>query len=241
MKIGRSLAVGEVSLYSEGTREPVAHAVGTYSIPPAPKNHPWMSCHSWILERNTLSTSHSSLHLPPVTTVTLYKGAAPVGFLHRRLAMMLGKNPWLTSRIVKKNTTDRVVSPAYTKAFELEPVISQHALWSTDTLFVARKMRTLETCNRWRWTVVPEDGRSDWNRRNGRQSGHYFVAGYNVTGFALVVSMNLYWESTCSHFTLPHNTSTIALCMVDANRDGSRCKEWKFYMYSRHLLFRNIQ
>jgi acyl-coenzyme A thioesterase PaaI-like protein len=34
MKLGKSLAVGEVSLYSEGTAEPVAHAVGTYSIPP---------------------------------------------------------------------------------------------------------------------------------------------------------------------------------------------------------------
>jgi acyl-coenzyme A thioesterase PaaI-like protein len=34
MKLGKSLAVGEVSLYSEGTSEPVAHAVGTYSIPP---------------------------------------------------------------------------------------------------------------------------------------------------------------------------------------------------------------
>jgi acyl-coenzyme A thioesterase PaaI-like protein len=34
MKIGRSLAVGEVSLYSEGSSEPVAHVVGTYSIPP---------------------------------------------------------------------------------------------------------------------------------------------------------------------------------------------------------------
>ncbi len=34
MKIGKSLAVGEVSLYSEGTNEPVAHVVGTYSIPP---------------------------------------------------------------------------------------------------------------------------------------------------------------------------------------------------------------
>jgi acyl-coenzyme A thioesterase PaaI-like protein len=33
MKIGRSLAVGEVTLYSEGNPEPVAHAVGTYSIP----------------------------------------------------------------------------------------------------------------------------------------------------------------------------------------------------------------
>lgn len=34
MKVGRSLAVGEVSLYSEGSSEPVAHVVGTYSIPP---------------------------------------------------------------------------------------------------------------------------------------------------------------------------------------------------------------
>ena len=35
MKVGRSLAVGEVWLYSEGAPEPVAHAVGTYSIPAA--------------------------------------------------------------------------------------------------------------------------------------------------------------------------------------------------------------
>ena len=34
IKLGRSLAVGEVSLYSEGSSEVVAHAVGTYSIPP---------------------------------------------------------------------------------------------------------------------------------------------------------------------------------------------------------------
>jgi uncharacterized protein (TIGR00369 family) len=33
IKLGRSLAVGEVSLYSEGRGEVVAHAVGTYSIP----------------------------------------------------------------------------------------------------------------------------------------------------------------------------------------------------------------
>ena len=33
IKLGRTLAVGEVSLYSEGNEEPVAHAVGTYSIP----------------------------------------------------------------------------------------------------------------------------------------------------------------------------------------------------------------
>lgn len=34
MKVGRSLAVGEVLVYSEGADEPVAHVVGTYSIPP---------------------------------------------------------------------------------------------------------------------------------------------------------------------------------------------------------------
>jgi acyl-coenzyme A thioesterase PaaI-like protein len=34
LKLGKSLAVGEVSLYSENDSEPVAHVVGTYSIPP---------------------------------------------------------------------------------------------------------------------------------------------------------------------------------------------------------------
>jgi acyl-coenzyme A thioesterase PaaI-like protein len=34
MKLGKSLAVGEVWLHSEGVAEPVAHVVGTYSIPP---------------------------------------------------------------------------------------------------------------------------------------------------------------------------------------------------------------
>jgi acyl-coenzyme A thioesterase PaaI-like protein len=33
MKLGKSLAVGEVTLYSEGDEQPVAHVVGTYSIP----------------------------------------------------------------------------------------------------------------------------------------------------------------------------------------------------------------
>lgn len=34
LKVGRTLAIGEVSLYSQDSEEPVAHAVGTYSIPP---------------------------------------------------------------------------------------------------------------------------------------------------------------------------------------------------------------
>lgn len=34
MKVGKALVVGEVSMYSEGGQEPVAHAVGSYAIPP---------------------------------------------------------------------------------------------------------------------------------------------------------------------------------------------------------------
>lgn len=34
LKIGRSLAVGDVTIHSEGLDDPVAHATGTYSIPP---------------------------------------------------------------------------------------------------------------------------------------------------------------------------------------------------------------
>jgi acyl-coenzyme A thioesterase PaaI-like protein len=35
MKLGKSLAVGEVSLYSEGSEDLVAHATGAYFLPPA--------------------------------------------------------------------------------------------------------------------------------------------------------------------------------------------------------------
>ena len=34
LKVGRTLIVGEVSLYSEGDDDLVAHVVGTYSVPP---------------------------------------------------------------------------------------------------------------------------------------------------------------------------------------------------------------
>ena len=34
LKAGRTLIVGEVSLYSEGSSDLVAHVVGTYSVPP---------------------------------------------------------------------------------------------------------------------------------------------------------------------------------------------------------------
>lgn len=34
MKLGRSLAVGDFTIWSEGKKDPVAHATVTYSIPP---------------------------------------------------------------------------------------------------------------------------------------------------------------------------------------------------------------
>ncbi len=34
MKLGKRLAVGEVALYSQGEADMVAHATGTYSLPP---------------------------------------------------------------------------------------------------------------------------------------------------------------------------------------------------------------
>ena len=34
LKMGKSLAIAEVSVFSDGHSEVVAHAVGTYSIPP---------------------------------------------------------------------------------------------------------------------------------------------------------------------------------------------------------------
>ena len=38
LKCGKTLAIGEVSLFSEGIDKPVAHAVGTYSISPTKKS-----------------------------------------------------------------------------------------------------------------------------------------------------------------------------------------------------------
>ncbi len=68
----------------------------------------------------------ANLHLPPVTTVTLYEGPAPVENLRSRIGMMLEKNPWLTARIVKKNPPDGIVALTYSKTFDAESVIDQH-------------------------------------------------------------------------------------------------------------------
>ena len=34
MKVGKKLIIGEVSLFSDGNPDPIAHAVGTYAVPP---------------------------------------------------------------------------------------------------------------------------------------------------------------------------------------------------------------
>ncbi len=36
LKLGKRLVIGEVTLYSEQQKEPVAHVVATYSVPPKP-------------------------------------------------------------------------------------------------------------------------------------------------------------------------------------------------------------
>lgn len=33
LKVGKTLIIGEVTLYSDGQADPIAHAVGTYSLP----------------------------------------------------------------------------------------------------------------------------------------------------------------------------------------------------------------
>ena len=68
----------------------------------------------------------ANLHLPPVTTVTLYSGTAPVSFLRHRIALILEKNPWLTSRMVKKSTKDGVVAMAYGEAREAGQQVDEH-------------------------------------------------------------------------------------------------------------------
>ena len=146
-----------------------------------------------------------NLHLPPVTTTTLYEGAAPVEFLRGRLALMLEKNPWLTARIVKKNTADGVVALAYAKSFELESAIDQHFSvyepgevgFSLSMPYEAivncllhvqcarSKPATDEDEPLFKVAVVPvEEGEAEDNQLTPLQGS------MTLPGFALVVSMN---------------------------------------------------
>ena len=67
-----------------------------------------------------------NLHLPPVTTVTLYEGKAPVELLRGRIKTMLEKNRWLTSRLVKKNSADGKVAMTYSNDVDAETAVEQH-------------------------------------------------------------------------------------------------------------------
>lgn len=47
IKVGRSLIVGEVRLYSQGEADMVAHAVGTYSVPPGRQSPTAQAASRW--------------------------------------------------------------------------------------------------------------------------------------------------------------------------------------------------
>ncbi len=68
----------------------------------------------------------ANFHLPPVATVTFYEGKASIAFLRKRLANVLKKNPWITSRIAKKNIPGGKAVMTYENAFDAENVIDQH-------------------------------------------------------------------------------------------------------------------
>jgi hypothetical protein len=146
-----------------------------------------------------------NLHLPPVTTVTLYEGAAPVEYLRHRLAMILEKNPWLTSRIVKKNTADGVVALAYARTLDPGSLVDQYfsvcapgdvrfslsmpyekLVNSLSPVQCARsKAATDQDEPLFKVAVVPIDaGETDVNQATPLQQA------MTLPGFALVVSMN---------------------------------------------------
>ena len=146
-----------------------------------------------------------NLHLPPVTTVTLYEGSAPVENLRNRLTIMLEKNPWLTSRIVKKGTEDGIVAMAYSKSFDAESLLDQHfSVYDPGDVGLSFSMPYEELvhcllpvqCARskqatdadeplFKVAVVPIEGKE----KAGDQASPLQQA-ITLPGFALIVSMN---------------------------------------------------
>jgi len=68
----------------------------------------------------------ANFHLKPVTTLTFFEGEASIEFLQSRLAMLLTKNPWLTSRIIKEENKKAVPAMVYTPGFEVEQIIEDY-------------------------------------------------------------------------------------------------------------------
>jgi hypothetical protein len=147
----------------------------------------------------------ANLHLPPVTTVTLYEGAAPVEYLSGRIATILEKNPWLTSRIVKAKTPDGVVAMSYPKCLDVDSVVHQHfsvhaagnvglslgmsyeqIVDSLRPLQCARsKPATYANEALFKFVVVPIEAEATDVDQDGPLQQSIFLP-----GFALVVSMN---------------------------------------------------
>jgi len=146
----------------------------------------------------------ANLHLPPVTTVTLYSGTASIQFLRHRIALILEKNPWLTSRIVKKSTTDGVVAMAYDEVSEADRHVDEHfTAYKTGEVGITLNMQYAELvecllplqCARsnpatdaneplFKVAVVPLEESADSAGPAPMQSA------VTLPGFALIVSMN---------------------------------------------------
>jgi len=146
----------------------------------------------------------ANLHLPPVTTVTFYAGTAPVQSLRSRVALILRKNPWLTSRIVKKSTADGVVAMAYDAGIEAGQSVDEHlAVYEPGEVGLSLDMqyRALVKClvpiqcarskpttdanePLFKVAVVPLDEATDGTDSAPMQSQ------VSLPGFALVVSIN---------------------------------------------------
>jgi len=167
-----------------------------------------MSKSSTVDGKETLNLTEwelGNLHLPPVTTVTLYEGSAPVEFLRSRIEKMLKKNPWLTSRIVKKNTTDGVVAMTYTKGFDAKSAVEQHfSVYKpgevgfslsmpyeklVDSLLPVQCARSKPATDKnevlFKVAVVPIEAETE-----GTEQSMPLQQNITLPGFALVVSMN---------------------------------------------------
>ena len=68
----------------------------------------------------------ANFHLPPVTTVTVYEGKPPVGFLTERITALLEVNPWLTGRIEKKKAGSKLPVISYAPSMDFNAVCQQH-------------------------------------------------------------------------------------------------------------------
>ena len=167
----------------------------------------------------------SNFHLPPVTTVTLYSGTAPVQFLRNRIALMLEKNPWLTSRIVKKSTPDGVVAMSYDGAGDASQKVDQYFReykpGEFDLTFDMRYADLVESvlplqCARskpatdadeplFKVAVVPIEGSTDSFGSTPMESQVV------LPGFALIVSMN--------HTMGDGHTYYKIYSMLDANQE----------------------